>query len=122
MPADHLLRRITAAVDLSFVTELVSDCYCPDHGRPSGDPLLLFKVVFLQFLYHLSDRPVEEQVNLQLACQWFGGLQSDETGGGFQRPVPLPHPPGTGEVRGDLQPNRSASAPGGVGVRPAADP
>ena len=28
---------------------------------------MLFKVVFLQFLYDLSDRPVEEQVNLHLA-------------------------------------------------------
>ena len=26
VPPDHLLRRIAAAVDLSFVTELVSDC------------------------------------------------------------------------------------------------
>jgi IS5 family transposase len=80
VPPDHLLRRIAAAVDLSFVTELVSDCYCPDNGRPSWDPLVLFKVVFLQFLYNLSDRQVEEQVNLHLACKWFVGLQPDETG------------------------------------------
>ncbi len=31
-PADHLLRRIAAAVDFGFVSELVSDCYCPDKG------------------------------------------------------------------------------------------
>ena len=35
VPADHLLRRIAAAVDFSFVRELVQDCYCPDNGRPS---------------------------------------------------------------------------------------
>ena len=80
VPADHLLRKITATVDLSFVTDLVSDCYCPDNGRPSWDPLLLFKVVFLQFLYDLSDRRVKEQVNLHLACKWFVGLQPDEPG------------------------------------------
>ena len=85
MPPDHLLRRITAAVDLSFVTELVSDYYCPDNARPSWDPWVLFKVVFLQFLYNLSDRQVEEQVNLHLACKWFVGRelaerQPDETG------------------------------------------
>ena len=77
VPPDHLLHRIAAAVDLSFVSELVSDCYCLDNGRPSWDPLLLFKVVFLQFLYNLSDRQVEEQVNLHLACQWFVGLPFD---------------------------------------------
>lgn len=80
VPPDHLLRRIAAAVDLSFVTELVSDCYCPDNGRPSWDPWVLFKVVFLQFLYNLSDRQVEEQVNLHLACKWFVGLQPEESG------------------------------------------
>jgi hypothetical protein len=34
--------------------------------------------VFLQFLYDLSDRQVEEQVNLHLACKWFVGLQPEE--------------------------------------------
>ena len=80
VPPDHLLRRITAAVDFAFVPDLVRDCYCPDNGRPSWDPLVLFKTVFLQFLYDLSDRQVEEQVNLHLACKWFVGLQPDETG------------------------------------------
>ena len=32
VPADHLLRRIIAAVDLDFVSRLVRDCYCPDPG------------------------------------------------------------------------------------------
>ena len=41
IPADHLLRKLAAAVDLSFVSELVGDCYCPDNGRPSWDPLVL---------------------------------------------------------------------------------
>lgn len=80
IPADHLLRKLDAVVDLSFVSELVQDCYSPDNGRPSWDPLVLFKVVFLQFLYDLSDRQVEDQVNLHLACKWFVGLQPDETG------------------------------------------
>lgn len=78
IPTDHLLRKLTAAVDLSFVSDLVSDCYCPDNGRPSWDPLVLFRVVFLQFLYDLSDREIEEQVNLNLACKWFAGLGPQE--------------------------------------------
>jgi len=56
----------------------MSDCYCPDNGRPSWDPVILFKVVFLQFLYDLSDRQIEEQVNLHLACKWFVGLMPEE--------------------------------------------
>ena len=80
VPPQHLLRRIAATVDLAFVSALVRTCYCPDNGRPSWDPLVLFKVVFLQFLYDLSDREVEEQVNLHLACKWFVGLQPEESG------------------------------------------
>jgi len=41
---------------------------------------VLFKVVFLQFPYDLSDRQVEEQVNLHLAYKWFVGLQPEEVG------------------------------------------
>ena len=32
IPGDHLLRKLAAAVDFSFVSELVGDCYCPDKG------------------------------------------------------------------------------------------
>ncbi len=87
IPADHLLRRLSEAGEFSFVGPLVSDCYCPDNGRPSWDPVILFKVVFLQFLYDLSDRQIEEpvcvqrtgrQVNLHLACKWFVGLMPEE--------------------------------------------
>ena len=91
IPADHLLRKLAVAVDLSLVAQLVSDCYCPDNGRPSGAPLVLFKVVFLlfdklrvvsnvepQFLCDLSAREIEEQVNLHLACKWFAGLGPEE--------------------------------------------
>ncbi len=80
VPADHLLRKLAAAVDFGFVSDVVSDCYCPDNGRPSWDPVVLFKVVFLQFVYDLSDRQVEEQVNLHWACKWFAGLQPEEAG------------------------------------------
>ena len=76
--ADHLLRRLSEAVDFSFVGPLVSDCYCPDNGRPSWDPVILFKVVFLQFLYDLSDRQIQDQVNLHLGCKWFAGLMPEE--------------------------------------------
>jgi len=79
VPPEHLLCRIAASVDFGFVSALVSDCSCADNGRPSGDPLVLFKVVFLQFLYARSDREVEEQVSLHLACKWFAGLQPEET-------------------------------------------
>jgi hypothetical protein len=33
IPTNHLLRRLSAAVDFSFVPDLVSDCYSSDNGR-----------------------------------------------------------------------------------------
>jgi len=80
IPQGHLLRRLLKAVDFSFVRPLVADCYSEDNGRPSWDPVVLFKIVFLQFLYDLSDREVEDQVNLHLACKWFVGLMPEEVG------------------------------------------
>ncbi len=71
IPSDHLLGKIAQAVDFEFVGELVSECYCADNGRVSWDSVGLSKVVFLQFLHDLSDRQVEEQVNLHLVCKWF---------------------------------------------------
>jgi len=62
IPANHLLGKLAAAVDPSFISQTVSDCYCPDNGRSSWDPLVLFRVVLLPFLYDLSDREIEEQV------------------------------------------------------------
>jgi hypothetical protein len=33
IPTNHLLRRLSAAVNFCFVPDLVSDCYSPDNGR-----------------------------------------------------------------------------------------
>ena len=30
IPTDHLLCKLAAAVELSFLSETVGDCYCPD--------------------------------------------------------------------------------------------
>ncbi|MFH1422782.1 MAG: transposase, partial [Planctomycetota bacterium] len=77
-PKDHLLRKIAKAVDFRFIAPLAADCYSPDYGRKSWDTVVLFKMVFLQFLYDLSDREIEDQVNLHLACKWFVGLMPEE--------------------------------------------
>jgi hypothetical protein len=38
VPQDHLLHKINAIVDFSFINELVRDGYTPDFGRPAEDP------------------------------------------------------------------------------------
>ena len=45
VPQDHLLRKIDDAIDFKKIYEFVEDLYCEDNGRPSVDPVVLFKIV-----------------------------------------------------------------------------
>ena len=75
---EHILRKIQSAMDLSFVNKLCRDLYCPNNGRPGWSPLLMFKIVLLQFLYNLSDYVIEDELNDRLSFKMFVGLEVDE--------------------------------------------
>jgi hypothetical protein len=62
----HILKDLVEAVDFSFVNEICREVYCEDNGRPGWEPERLFKVTFLQFLYDISGRRVEEEVAFSL--------------------------------------------------------
>jgi len=51
VPQDHLVRKIENAIDFSFIYDLVEDRYCPDNGRPSIAPVVLIKMVLIQYLF-----------------------------------------------------------------------
>jgi IS5 family transposase len=76
---DHFLKRLEKTVDFSFVNDLCRDAYNSDLGRPAYEPHLMVKMVFLQFLYDISDRRIEEEVNYNLVLKWFMGLAIDES-------------------------------------------
>lgn len=74
VPKKHLLRKIDKAVDFDYIYELVGDLYCPDNGRPSCDPVVLFKMVIIQHLYGIpSLRRTVEEINMNAAYRWFLG-------------------------------------------------
>ena len=74
VPKEHLLRKIDAAVDFTQLYEMVEPLYCEDNGRPSIDPVVLFKMVLIQHLYGLpSLRRTAEEVSLNVAYRWFLG-------------------------------------------------
>lgn len=54
VPGDHLLRKIEAAVDFSYILKLVSGYYDAETGRPSVHPVVLFKMVLLQHLHGIK--------------------------------------------------------------------
>ncbi len=78
VPQDHLLRKINAVVDFSFVNDLVKDRYTTDFGRPAEDPEFMLRLCLLQYLYGDSDREVEENARDKLAYKYFLGLAVDE--------------------------------------------
>lgn len=78
VPADHLLRRVAAVVDFSFVRRLTARFYSHT-GQPGIDPVVLFKMALLGFLYGItSERRLAEAIQLNLAFMWFVGYDIDE--------------------------------------------
>jgi transposase len=51
VPADHLVRKIEASMDFSFIYSLVEDMYSSERGRPIIDPVVLFKMAFIQYTF-----------------------------------------------------------------------
>ena len=75
VPEDHILRKIDKHIDFSFITELVKDLYCPDNGRPSIDPVVLFKMLFIGYLFGIrSERRLVKEIQVNVAYRWFLGL------------------------------------------------
>ena len=79
VPQGHLLRQISKAVDFSKIYDFVEELYCDDNGRPSIDPVVLFKMVLIQHLYGLpSLRRTADEVSLNIAYRWFLGYGLQE--------------------------------------------
>lgn len=75
---DHLLVRLNDSVDLSFIEEIVSDCYCHDNGRRAYHPVIMFKILFLQTLYDESDGKIIEAVDTNILFRYFTGLSLED--------------------------------------------
>jgi len=83
VPKDHLLRKIEKAIDFSFIYDLVKDRYSEDTGRPSIDPVVLFKIVFIQYLFGIrSMRQTIKEIEVNAAYRWFLGYDWND---------PIPH-------------------------------
>lgn len=79
IPEKHILKVIDKAVDFSFVNELLAKSYSRNFGRPAKEPEMMMKLLFLQYLYNLSDVKVIEEAEINLAFLWFLGLNPEES-------------------------------------------
>lgn len=83
VPEEHLLRKIDAAIDFKKIYEIVEPYYCKDNGRPSIDPVVLVKMVFIQHLFGIpSLRKTMSEIQMNVGYRWFLG---------FGLTTPIPH-------------------------------
>jgi len=75
VPQEHLLRKIERAIDFSFIREKCSHLYCDNNGRPAIDPVVLYKMIFIGYLYGIrSERQLVRDVEVNVAYRWFLGM------------------------------------------------
>ncbi len=75
VPKDHLLRKIDRHIDFGFIYDKVEHLYCKDNGRPPVDPVMLFRMLLIGYLYGVrSERRLEQEIKYNVAYRWFLGL------------------------------------------------
>jgi transposase len=78
VPTDHFYRQLDRVLDLSFVRELVHECYALG-GRPSIDPVIFFKLQLVMFFEGIrSERHLLRLVADRLSVRWYVGYNLDE--------------------------------------------
>ena len=75
VPEDSLFRKIDKYIDFTFIYDEVKDFYCENNGRPSIDPVVLFKLVFIQALDGIkSMRKTCKKIKVDAEYRWFLGI------------------------------------------------
>ncbi|SFM97419.1 Transposase domain, partial [Halopseudomonas pachastrellae] len=68
VPADHLLRKIAQHIDFEFIRPATQHLYCADNGRPAIDPVTLFKMLFIGYLFGVrSERQLMREIQVNVA-------------------------------------------------------
>ena len=72
VPQNHLLRKIKKHIDFTFINDLCREYYCKDNGRPAVEPEILFKILFIGYLYGIrSERRLMDEIEVNNAYRWF---------------------------------------------------
>lgn len=75
VPKNSLFRKIDKYIDFTFIHNEVKELYCDNNGRPSIDPVVLFKLVFIQAIDGLkSMRKTCEKIKVDAEYRWFLGI------------------------------------------------
>ncbi|OAK67460.1 hypothetical protein ABB05_20205 [Lederbergia galactosidilytica] len=76
VPQDHLVRKLDATIDFSFIYLLVEDLYSTIE-RPNIDPVVLIKMTFIQYTCGIrSMRQTIKEIETNVAYRWFLGFHT----------------------------------------------
>ena len=79
VPQDHLVRRIDAVLDTSWVHRELAPFYST-LGRPSIDPELMIRMLIVGYIFAIrSEREICRDVQVNLAYRWFCGLGLEDS-------------------------------------------
>lgn len=80
VPKNHILRDIDKAIDFSFIYDEVEGMYSDfEGGRPGIDPVSLFKIVMIQYIFGIrSMRQTIKEIESNYAYRWFIGYDIGE--------------------------------------------
>jgi len=80
VPEDHFLRQLDAIIPWEQFSDQLLQFYGGGamYGRPPYDPAMMLKTLLIAYLYDLSERAAEQQINDSLSMKWFLGLAIDE--------------------------------------------
>ncbi len=78
VPQEHLVRKVDAILDFDFIYPIVEHTYSHT-GRPSIDPVVLIKLVLVQYLFGIrSMRQTIKEVETNMAYRWFLGYDFNQ--------------------------------------------
>lgn len=79
VPEEHLVRKLESTLDWHFIYTLAKPLYS-EQGRPSIDPVILFKMIFINYLFGINSmRRTCEEIKVNLAYRWFLGLSIEDS-------------------------------------------
>ena len=78
LPKKHKLLEIREKIDFSFIEEETRNLYAKAAGRPSYPPEVMFKILFLEFYYNLSDVEVVKQLRFNVLFRYFAQVKIED--------------------------------------------
>lgn len=74
VPDEHVMARVDRVLDLSWLREELSDCYCANDGRPGIDPEAAVRLMLAAlFTGIVHDRKLIREAQVNIAIRWSAG-------------------------------------------------